>query len=185
MYRTIVADPPWKYGSTRGTGIRPGNKPGGAEIHYPTMRVDEIAALPVSSLADRDAHLYLWTTNTFMVEAHRIAEAWGFSPKTVITWTKTRKADQQPSMKMGYYYKGATEHIVFAVRGSLRLRGPAHPTAILHPRLGHSVKPEYSYRMIEEQSPGPYLELFARRPREGWDVWGNEVDSDVDVEGVA
>jgi N6-adenosine-specific RNA methylase IME4 len=83
-------------------------------------------------------------------------------------------------MKTGYYFRGATEHVVFAVRGSLKLtstRGVS--TAFLHPRTPHSVKPDAFYSLIEECSPGPYLELFARRTRPGWSVWGNQVESDI------
>ena len=116
------------------------------------------------------------TTNSFLVEAHEIVGAWGFVPKTVLTWVKV-KADGSPSMKTGYYYRSATEHLLFAVRGSLRLAGPCRPTAYLLPRAPHSVKPDFFYDLIEEQSPGPYLELCARRPRPGWDQWGNQIDS--------
>ena len=86
-------------------------------------------------------------------------------------------------MKAGYYYRGATEHLLFAVRGSLRLAGPCRPTAYLLPRVAHSVKPDCFYDLIEEQSPGPYLELFARRPRAAWDQWGNQINSTVTFEG--
>ena len=138
--------------------------------------------MEMSVPVEDDAHLYLWTTNAFMVEAHALAEAWGFVQKTIITWTKIRQADGQPSMKMGYYYRGATEHCLFCVRGKLKLIGPAAPTAILSDRLPHSQKPEKFYRMVEEQSPGPYLELFARRKRLGWSSWGNEVPCDVQID---
>ena len=151
-----------------------------AADHYDLMSVNGIKALHVRRFIEDDSHLYLWFTNAFAVEAHEVARAWGFDPKTIITWVKV-KEDDTPSMKTGYYYRGATEHGLFAVRGSLRLHGPAHPTVFAALRLPHSRKPEYSYRMIEEQSPGPYLELFARRQRAGWSVWGNEVESDIDL----
>jgi len=137
--------------------------------------------MEMSVPAEDDAHLYLWTTNAFMVEAHALAEAWGFKQKTIITWTKIRQADGQPSMKMGHYYRGATEHCLFCVRGKLKLIGPAAPTAILAARLPHSQKPEEFYRMVEEQSPGPHLELFARRQRNGWATWGNELPNDLEI----
>ena len=126
--------------------------------------------------AEDDAHLYLWTTNAFMVEAHDLARAWGFKQKTVLTWTKTYQNNPaQVSMKTGYYFRGATEHCLFCVRGSLKLQtAEALPTAYLWPRLPHSVKPDAFYDLVEKASPGPYLELFARRARFGWDYWGNE-----------
>jgi N6-adenosine-specific RNA methylase IME4 len=190
LYSTIVADPPWMYDTPGKFGKtlehRPNRDKGlsafgaGSAARYGAMSIEELEALPVSSLVAPTSHLYLWTTNAFMVEAHRLVDAWGFDSKTIITWTKM-KADGSPSMKMGYYYRGATEHCLFAVRGTLRLRGPARSTALLAPRTAHSVKPDQFYRMVEEQSPGPYLELFARTRRDGWHAWGNEVKSDVQV----
>lgn len=184
-YRTVVADPPWDYKTPGQIGKtlehRP-NRDKGASRHgagsvarYGAMTIDELMDLPVASLAAENSHLYLWVTNGFMEQAYPIARSWGFCPKTIITWTKVRKSDGKPSMKMGYYYRGATEHVLFCVRGSMRLQGPAAPTAIFAPRLRHSEKPNEFYRMVEQQTPGPRLELFARRHRPGWDVWGNEV----------
>lgn len=191
LYKTILADPPWPYNSPRalvGTGGR-GAVANVAELkqvdvlqHYPVLSIDALKSLSVEALADTNAHLYLWTTNSFLVEAHEICRAWGFTPKTVLTWVKTKKnKPADTSMKCGYWYRSASEHCVFAVRGRLRLSGLPFPTAFLHERLPHSVKPDYFYQVIEDHSPGPYLELFARRPREGWDRWGNEVISTVDI----
>lgn len=141
--------------------------------HYRTMTLDAIKRLPVEQLAADNAHLYLWTTNAFMVEAHEVARAWGFKPKTILTWVKIKKHyKSEVSMKTGYWYRSATEHILFAVRGKQRLLGTAASTAYLLPRLPHSVKPDFFYELIEKQSHGPYLELFARRLRLGWDAWG-------------
>lgn len=135
----------------------------------------EMEEIPVPEWADMNAHLYLWTTNAFFSEAHALARAWGFEPKTVITWGKV-KPDGTPSMKMGHYYRGATEHAIFCVRGRLKLIGEStKPTLFLSPRLGHSVKPDWFYQLVEEKSPGPRLEMFSRRSRDGWDAWGNEV----------
>ena len=188
-YTTVVADPPWKYNSPGQIGKTLAHRPNrddglskhgaGSVARYGSMSFDELKTLCVKDVVATDAHLYLWTTNGFMEPAYSLARAWGFSPKTIVTWTKIRQVDGQPSMKMGYYYRGATEHCLFCVRGSLRLCGPAHSTAILQPRTSHSVKPEYFYSMVEQQSPGPYLELFARRKRNGWDTFGNEIDNDV------
>jgi N6-adenosine-specific RNA methylase IME4 len=143
------------------------------------MSIKDLCMLPIvkESIMD-DAHLYLWLTNSFIVEAHEVARAWGFRPKTLITWGKM-KPNGTPSMKAGYYFRGATEHMLFAVRGKGRLIGPPCPTLHLSPRLAHSVKPAWSYEMIEQQSPGPYLELFARELRAGWDSWGDEIRSTI------
>jgi len=185
-YRTVLADPPWPYSSPRaivGNGGR--GKPKKTIIqadvtqHYKVMTLQEIADLPVEKIVKHNSHLYLWTTNSFICEAHQIARAWGFIPKTIITWGKIRKADRQsfePSCKTGYWYRSATEHCLFAVRGKLRLKQmEAVPTLFLEERLPHSRKPD-SFRMqIERLSPGPFVELFARSLIHGWDVWGDEV----------
>jgi N6-adenosine-specific RNA methylase IME4 len=189
-YNTIVADPPWPYTGqgpvgNGGRGTQGGKAQQiiqvGVKQHYPTMSIEAIKALGVKDVAGDNAHLYLWTTNSFMVEAHEIARAWGFAPKTILTWVKVHQNDPtRASMKTGYYFRSATEHIVFAVRGSLRNTGPCRPTAFMLPRAPHSVKPDFFYELAEEQSPGAYLELFARRPRAGWDQWGNEINSTFD-----
>lgn len=185
-FKTIVCDPPWPYkGSgpigTGGMGERGYNNiQVDAASKYGLLSIRSLKFMDVSSLAEKHSHLYLWTTNSFMCEAHDIAKAWGFEPKTILTWVKVHKLDKtKPSMKTGFYFRSATEHVLFAVRGRLKLRGPARPTAYLSWRLPHSVKPKWFYRLVEEQSPGPYLELFCRRPRVGWDFWGNEVESTI------
>jgi N6-adenosine-specific RNA methylase IME4 len=182
-YSTIVADPPWPYadaGSKSTTLPRTVKRNGTAatgvaDLAYSVMPIAQLCAMPVASIAAKNAHLYLWTTNSFMEEAHRIARAWGFEPKTILTWVKTHQDDPcRVSMKTGYYFRGATEHVVFAVRGSLPLQmDEGVPTAFLWPRIGaHSVKPDAFGDLVERCSPGPYLELFCRRPRLGWDSWG-------------
>jgi N6-adenosine-specific RNA methylase IME4 len=187
-YGTIVADPPWEYKTPGQIGKtlehRPNRDKGesrhgaGSVARYGAMSLDSLKALSVAAIAAESAHLYLWTTNTFMEPAFSVARAWGFDPKTILTWTKI-KSDGTPSMKMGFYYRGATEHCLFCVRGRLRLAGPAASTAILTSRTPHSVKPDAFYSLVELQSPGPRLDMFARRHRVGWDVWGNEIESSV------
>jgi N6-adenosine-specific RNA methylase IME4 len=183
-FKTIYADPPWPYNHARAMPIRKellhcqygGNV--SSEERYGAISIESLKALPVP-VADT-AHLYLWTTNAFIAEAHEVARAWGFKPKTILTWVKVKKTGE-PSMASGYYYRGASEHLLFAVRGSMRLAGPCRPTAYLLPRLPHSVKPDFFYDLIEEQSPGPYLELFARRLRRRWKSWGNQIESNYQL----
>ncbi len=180
-YSTIVADPPWPYtGGLVGTGgrgadfVTRGSSVAAAD-RYSLMSMDDLYAMDVASLAAPNAHLYVWTTNSFMVEAHSLVGAWGFKPKTILTWVKTHQDDPtRVSMKSGYYFRGATEHVVFAVRGSLPLVAEdTVPTAFLWPRIGvHSVKPAAFFDVVERCSPGPRLELFSRSPRLGWDSWG-------------
>lgn len=171
-YRTIVADPPWRYDTARGITTRTrgdGTYSPEAARNYPTMTLDEIAALPVREQAADDAHLYLWATNPILPDAFPILAAWGFRYVTTLTWRKLG------TLGMGYYFRGDTEHVLFGVRG----RAPIEPAKrarnwFAAPKTGHSRKPDLFYEMVERVSPGPYLELFARRRRYGWDVWGNE-----------
>lgn len=186
-YQTVVADPPWPYHSSD-LKAAPDHRPntwdgptGGvaAKERYGLMTMADIKALPVRLHVAENAHLYLWTTNSFMVEAHDVAKAWGFEPKTIITWAKVKQDGVTPSMKMGYWYRSATEHCLFAVRGKLRLLDKVcFPTFFLHGRLPHSVKPESFFAMVEAASPAPRLEMFARRRRAGWYAWGNEVPAE-------
>lgn len=181
-FATILADPPWPYDNIDGPRAAPDHRPNSwdgvsgsvsSANRYGSMSITELCWLG-RDLPTANAHLYLWTTNSFLVEAHAIARAWGFEPKTLITWGKV-KPDGTPSMRTGWYYRGATEHMLFAVRGRLRLAGAPRPTLYLSPRLPHSVKPEWAYALIEEQSPSPRLELFARSHRQGWTCWGDEI----------
>ena len=164
-YRTIVADPPWHY-SDPAFGY-------GADANYPTMTPEELMGMPVGLWAMDKAHLYLWTTNTFLVEAHEIAKAWGFKPKTLLTWIKRRPTNDN-SLGMGHYFRVCTEHVLFAVRGSLATLHGDQPNFFFAPRTGHSEKPAAFYDMVQRMSLGPYLDVFARKQRFGWDTWGDE-----------
>jgi N6-adenosine-specific RNA methylase IME4 len=170
-YRCIVADPPWHLPPT---GPRTGNGwPGTEGFHsvlpYPTMTLDEITALPVADLAADGAHLYLWTINRYVEASYAVARAWGFEPSTLITWAKPPRG-----LGLGGPWVLTTEHVLFCRRGSLKATGRIDSTWHAFPRRGHSRKPDEFLDLVEQVSPGPYVELFARRPREGWTVWGNE-----------
>lgn len=159
-YRTLVADPPWQYSNTATRGS--------AEDHYPTMTLDAIKAMrvPVEWAAD-DAHLYLWVTNNFIREGFEVVEAWGFEYRTCLTWVK-------PQIGMGNYFRSRTEHVLFAIKGRLPTAERDVSNVIDAPRTQHSRKPDVFYDLVERMSPEPRLELFARRRRLGWDVWGAE-----------
>jgi len=117
-------------------------------------------------LADDACHMYLWVTNQFMVDGHALMAAWGFEVKTILTWVKD-------GLRMGFYYRNNTEHILFGAKGGLKTLRRDCPTAfVAHAPRNHSQKPAAFYDMVESMSPGPYLELFARQPRLGWDHWG-------------
>lgn len=159
-YRTIVADPPWRYAS-------PGATKADASRHYGLMSVEEIAHMPLPEL-ERDAHLWLWTTNALMEEGHWVVRCWGFRPLTILTWCK-----RQPGV--GYYLRNNTEHCILASRGQpLVPENKPTSTWFVWPRAEHSRKPDAFYDLVEQVSPGPYVELFARRARFGWDYHGDE-----------
>ena len=172
-YRTIVADPPWRYTVTPNE-----DGPSTAEKHYETATQDAISELPIAALAQDNAHLYMWVTNPILTEqrlrggpnAVAIARAWGFEPKTLLTWIKSENG-----AGMGFYFRGDTEHVLFAVRGQLSIPSERRISNVFRGSRGeHSQKPDAFLDLVEQVSPGPYLELFARRQRLGWDTWGNE-----------
>jgi N6-adenosine-specific RNA methylase IME4 len=184
-YSAIVADPPWMYQKAPGEkqpGGRatPGGRGGQAEHHYSTMTNEEILALPVRGLAAKQAHLYLWFTNPGAwggrfsdVTPHDIAAAWGFEFKTIITWVKTDAAGGVNRGGMGWYFRGATEHVLFATRGDLQTpEATREPNVIMAGRGRHSEKPGAFFDLVQRNSPPPYVELFARAPRLGWEAWG-------------
>lgn len=169
-FKTILADPPWDI-------QQQGRK--GAEMHYSLMPLERIKAMPVKDLAAPDAHLWLWCTNATLREGYDVAEAWGFTVRSPLTWIKFR-------IGLGAYLRNATEHLLFATRGRAPVRFRSQPTWINAPVQEHSHKPEEQYAVIERISEGPYLELFARRRPSSsadWSVWGNEIDSDITLAG--
>jgi N6-adenosine-specific RNA methylase IME4 len=181
-YRTVVADPPWEHpDSGARTHSTAGNWRGKwlgyeSKVPYGRMSVDEIAALPVGRLAAADAHLYLWTTNGFLRRAYDVVDAWGFKSSTVLTWCKAPMG-----LGLGGAYTITTEFVLFARRGSLRPLRRWDSTWFQFKRPynhngapAHSAKPEGFLDVVEQVSPGPYVELFARRARFGWDYWGDE-----------
>ena len=180
-YSTIVADPPWKYNATKGLPTR-GYKPSTAEAHYSTMSMRDLAALPVADLAADDAHLYMWVTNPRLfgdrgdegVAPLDIVRAWGFEYRTLLTWVKTGP------IGMGWYFRGATEHVMFCTRGKASIPSDRRePNVVTSPRRRHSAKPPAFMDLVERVSPGPYLELFCREPRFGWDSWGKGYEQAV------
>lgn len=166
-YRTIVLDPPWEYAQA---GPR-----GAAARIYQTMSNAAIAELPVGQLADENAHLFLWVTNPRLfgepgeIGPIDMLRGWGFRHVGMLTWHKLG------SPGVGWYFRGDTEHVLFGVRGTAPIAAAQRlSTFFAAPRTGHSAKPDRFYEIVEQVSPAPWLEMFARRRRVGWDVWGNE-----------
>jgi N6-adenosine-specific RNA methylase IME4 len=161
-FATIVIDPPWDWGDEGDQ-----DQMGRARPDYATMSKEQLMALPVGTLADDDCHLYMWITNRSLPKGFDLIQAWGFRYITAITWAK-------PSFGMGNYFRGQTEQILFAVKGSQPLKRKDVGTLFTAPRgpNGHSSKPVEFYDLVESCSPGPFLEMFSRHNRDGWTAWG-------------
>lgn len=188
-YRTILADPPWIVragcaGGGNGEGFAVLRKGPARLLAYPTMTVAQISALPVASLADSaGAHLYLCTINRYIEQSYAVARAWGFQPSTMLVWAKKTMGGG-----LGGAFGISTEYVLFCRRGNCPARRRECRTWFPWKRPynergkpRHSAKPPELYRLIEEMSPGPRLELFAREERFEWDRWGNEVESTANV----
>jgi N6-adenosine-specific RNA methylase IME4 len=161
-YRVIVADPPWPYDLSD-------EDPSHRAVHpYPTMSIAQIASLRVADIAHEDSILWLWATNYHLREAFGVVEAWGFQPKTVLTWFKDR-------FGFGHWLRCKTEHALFATRGKPTVELSSETTALVAPTRGHSQKPDEFYSLVERLCPAPrYCELFSRRSRPNWDGHGDE-----------
>jgi N6-adenosine-specific RNA methylase IME4 len=147
---------------------------------YKTMTVEEIAEITVAELAEPDCHLWLWTTNQFIEAGFRVMRAWGFQYLAPIHMVK-------PS-GIGNYFVHRTQTVLFGYRQTCRFPLRRYAPTVLEINTNpkrHSEKPDATYELIESISPGPRLEMFARRRRPGWDVWGNEVESDIELEVCA
>ena len=160
LFQAIYADPPWPY-DNQGTRAATNN-------HYSTMTLQDIAQLPVTELLAENAHLHLWTTNGFLPQAFELITAWGFRYKSCLVWVK-------PQMGIGNYWRVSHEFLLLGVKGNLPFRDHSKKSWHSSPRLEHSKKPEVFRHLIQQVSPGPYLELFARTTSPGWHVWGNQI----------
>lgn len=175
-YKVIYADPPWHYRvwSKKGDGRS-------AEAHYPTMNMEDIKKLPIAQIADRDAALFLWVTFPLLQEAWSVMKAWGFTYKSVaFVWIKQNRKSDALFWGMGYWTRANAEICLLATRGHpKRVARNVHQVIFSHIEE-HSKKPDEARRRIEQlMGDVPRIELFARRTSPGWDVWGNEVQSDI------
>ncbi len=174
-YRTIYADPPWQFQNRTGK-VAPEHR---RLTRYATMQLSDIKALPVAELADTKSHLYLWVPNALLPEGLEVMKAWGFEYKTNIIWEKVRHDGKPDGRGVGFYFRNVTEILLFGIRGDKnRTLGPARSQVnlIRTMKREHSRKPDEIIPLIEACSPGPYLELFARGSRQGWDMWGDQAE---------
>lgn len=180
-FKTILADPPWRFTNRTGK-VAPEHR---RLDRYSTLDLNEICALPVADIVAKNAHLYLWIPNALLQDGLRTLEAWGFRYVSNIVWAKRRKDGGPDGRGVGFYFRNVTEILLFGVRGSMRTLQPARSQVnmIETRKREHSRKPDEQYKLIEACSPGPYLEMFARHPRPGWNVWGDESDASVEPRG--
>ena len=172
-FGTILADPPWRFNNRTGK-----NAPEHQRLmRYPTMALEDIQMLPVAQVACQQAHLYLWVPNALLAEGLAVMQAWGFTYKTNVVWMKVRRDGGPDGRGCGFYFRNVTELCLFGTRGSLRTLAPGRRQVNILPtcKREHSRKPDELYTLIEQCSPGPYLELFARYRRPGWVQWGNQL----------
>lgn len=180
-YRTVLADPPWRFANRTGK-VAPEHR---RLDRYSTMTLDAIKGLPVADAAAGNAHLYLWVPNALLPDGLAVMEAWGFRYVSNLVWAKRRKDGGPDGRGVGFYFRNVTELILFGVRGSMRTLAPGRRQVnmIETRKREHSRKPDEQYDLIESCSPGPYLELFARHDRPGWTTWGDESADDVTPRG--
>jgi N6-adenosine-specific RNA methylase IME4 len=205
-YGAIVVDPPWSF-DDKGSRAAPDWLD---KFKYQTMSDEDILALPVKRISAVKSHLYLWTTDAHIKLALRCITKWGFTYKMTVPWVKRRPMDDAamarveamilagaPPKKvvsalrravagplqigMGHYLRHAHEICLFAVRGKLGVNDKGVASVLEAPRQKHSQKPDKLQDMVERLSPGPYIELFARRKRDNWTIWGAQAPGDDNV----
>jgi N6-adenosine-specific RNA methylase IME4 len=171
---TVIIDPPWPYQAAK----KSERLTGYSSYEYPPLSIDELGRLPVRQLG---TYIFLWTTGPFIEDAYKLIRHWGFEPITFMAWVKTNKLELgkeipfKPSYGVGYWFRGCVEPIIVA-------KAPKAPsirtpwTGLLCDNARHSRKPDTLYELIETSFPAPWIELFGRRLRDNWAVYGNEID---------
>lgn len=184
MYDIILADPPWQFSNYSDEWHKQGEKSRWVGKKYATMSPEDIESLPIKSIASKDSVLFLWATFPKLPQALKTMEAWGFKYKTTgFVWVKKNKVADTFFTGMGFYTRSNAEICLIGVRGKGFSRISKSVRQIIYsPLRGHSQKPEEAKeRIIELFGDRPRIELFAREKTDGWDAWGNEVESDIDL----
>ncbi len=181
-YGAILADPPWYFRnySAKGTGRA-------AISHYNVLTLDELKAFPAGNYAAKNCALFLWVTDPLLPEGIDVMRAWGFEYKTVaFNWVKINKCGGQKAVKddpfftgLGYWTRANPELCLLGTRGKPPRRAKDVRRLIVSERGPHSSKPVEIYDRIERLVDGPYLELFARQARNGWEAIGDQVGQDA------
>lgn len=174
-FGAVLIDPPWRFLNRTGK-VAPEHR---RLARYGTLSIQELERLPIGDLARPASHIYLWCPNALLADGLSLLEAWGFTYKTNLVWYKVRKDGGPDGRGVGFYFRNVTELVLFGVKGRLRTLPPGRrqTNVIVHRKREHSWKPPSLYRIIEDCSPGPFVELFAREHRPGWALWGDEVES--------
>jgi N6-adenosine-specific RNA methylase IME4 len=170
-YTVVVADPPWQFQDK----LTMSSVKRGAEANYRgVLSLQDIMDLKVQDWTEDSALLALWVPSSMLADGLKVMNAWGFEQKQIYTWCKTSSTGL--AFGMGRYFRGCTEHALIGTRGKVAkmVMSKSERGAECSPSLPHSVKPPTLQERLEKMLPGPYLELFARRSREGWDCVGNE-----------
>ncbi len=171
-YNVIYADPPWSFKTYSDKG-----KDRSPENHYSTMNFKDICNLPVNNIANDNSVLLMWVIDPLLDKAFKVIDAWGFKYKTVgFTWAKTNKKSLGFFTGLGYWTRGNPEMCLLATKGKPKRISKSVPQLVVEQRREHSRKPDIMYNHIENLLDGPYIELFARTKRKGWDCWGNQTD---------
>lgn len=180
-FSTVLADPPWRFANRTGK-VAPEHR---RLDRYSTMPLESIMALNVQEVLAPNAHLYLWVPNALLPDGLKVMEAWGFRYVSNVVWAKRRKDGGPDGRGVGFYFRNVTELLLFGVKGSMRTLAPGRSQVnmIETRKREHSRKPDEQYRLIENCSPGSYLELFARHTRPGWTVWGDESADEITPRG--
>ena len=174
-FTTVLADPPWRFMNRTGK-VSPEHI---RLSRYNTMPTDEIAAMPVARILNPTAHLYLWVPNALLPDGLKVLSAWGFEYKSNLIWHKIRQDGGSDGRGVGFYFRNVTEILLFGVRGkNARTLAPGRRQVnyLATRKREHSRKPDEQYKIIEDCSPGPYLELFARGTRPNWVAFGNQAN---------
>lgn len=171
-YGAIIADPPWRFMNFSANGEKKN-----PVAHYRCTTTSKIAALPVSQLAAPDCALVMWATAPMLDSAFHVMREWGFHFKTAGAWAKQSKTGTKLAFGTGYVLRSAAEFFLVGTIGKPEIRSRSERNLILAPVREHSRKPDAMHEIVERLFAGPYCELFARRARPGWDVWGDEVGS--------
>jgi len=173
-YQIIYADPPWEV--KRGSPNLHAKKQGNRNLEYPTMTIEQISKLPVNKIAEKNSVLFLWTINKYIEQSYQVCRSWGFKPSTMLVWCKKPKG-----RGLGGVFGSSVEYLLYARKGMFKFKDRHWSTWFESKRSLHSRKPQIAREIIDKCFYGTKIELFAREKTEGWDVWGNEVDSDIDL----